>query len=557
MNIRIGTRGSDLALWQANHVADRLQQAGATTEIVVLKTRGDLIDDVPLTGVEGKAFFTAEIERALADGEVDLAVHSHKDLPTEEPPGLTVVATPPRASSGERLLVRPEAHAPDAPGAALLPLAPGARVGTSAPRRAEQVQALRPDLSVEHLRGNVPTRVRTLREGQYEAILLAAAGLDRLELDLSDLVVVDLASDRLTPAPAQGALAIQTRARDAELIELVRGCLHDETTEHAIAAERSLLQRAGGGCSLPLGACVEATDNGWRARAFLGAGHPTADCTRPRWSEAEAATPAEAIEGAWSQLESGAPTGCGPLAGTTVALTGSGIEATHFGTRLETLGATVRNEQVLSFEPLAVDDLAQRLGALGAGDALAITSRQAARRLAGLADALRPAPERPLVCAVGASSAKALRRAGFEVDLVGTGGARELAEAIPIQGGRVLFPCAEDALDELEQVLAARGIPVDRLPVYRTVPEPRPELDPAVAARVYMSPSAVRAASGWERAQAAAEQRTALRFAVGPTTAAALEEHGLAAHVTPPRGPLAASEALIQHLTRLAAAGEL
>ena len=152
----LGTRGSDLALWQARHVAERL--AGrAEVEIVVLQTRGDRIDDIPLTQVEGKSFFTAEIEQALLERSVDLAVHSHKDLPTEGPPGLVVAAVPARADAAELLLARPEAHDVEAP---LLPLRRGVRVGTSSPRRAEQLLTLRPDLVVEPMRGNVPTRVR-------------------------------------------------------------------------------------------------------------------------------------------------------------------------------------------------------------------------------------------------------------------------------------------------------------------------------------------------------------------------------------------------------------
>ena len=177
MKIRIGTRGSKLALWQAHYVRDRLQAAGAEVEIEVLVTRGDRIDDVPLQNVAGKGFFTKEIEDALLDGRVDVAVHSHKDLPVESPPGLAIAAVPERADPAERMLIAPAAHDPDA---ALLPLLQGVRIGTSSPRRQAQIAALRPDLEILQLRGNVPTRVKRLREGRYDAIVLAAAGLDRL-----------------------------------------------------------------------------------------------------------------------------------------------------------------------------------------------------------------------------------------------------------------------------------------------------------------------------------------------------------------------------------------
>jgi hydroxymethylbilane synthase len=205
MKLRIGTRGSELALWQAHYIAGELARAGVETELVVLKTRGDLIDEVPLTQVEGKAFFTAEIERAVLAREVDLAVHSHKDLPGEATPGLIVAAVPPRGPQQERLLIAPSAHDAEA---AFLPLKLGSRVGTSAPRRAEQLKTLRPDLSVADLRGNVPTRVRRLREGRYDAIVLAAAGLERLALPLDGLVAIDLPLEWFVPWPCKCARRI-------------------------------------------------------------------------------------------------------------------------------------------------------------------------------------------------------------------------------------------------------------------------------------------------------------------------------------------------------------
>lgn len=253
MKVRIGTRGSELALWQAHHVRGLLAACGVESELVVLKTRGDLIDNVPLQQVEGKAFFTAEIETALLEGRVDLAVHSHKDLPTESTPGLVIGAAPQRGPQGERLLVARAAHDPLA---AFLPLKRGARVGTSAPRRNEQLVTLRPDLAVLDLRGNVPTRVRRLQEGRYDAIVLACAGLERLKLDIGELVAFDLPPEVFTPAPAQGALALQVRAADQELLALCRAKLHHAPTAAAIEAERSLLVTSGGGCSLPLAAAV-------------------------------------------------------------------------------------------------------------------------------------------------------------------------------------------------------------------------------------------------------------------------------------------------------------
>jgi porphobilinogen deaminase/uroporphyrinogen-III synthase len=441
--------------------------------------------------------------------------------------------------------------------AALLPLAHGARVGTSAPRRSEQIRALRADLVVLSLRGNVPTRVERLRAGRYEAIVLAAAGLDRLALDVTDLCVLDLAPEQLVPAPAQGALAVQVRAGDRELIELCRQHLHDAPTAAAIAAERALLARAGGGCNLPLGACVEAVDEhadrggGWRACAFLGPGHPRAEHRSPRWSTAGGSSPEQAIDRAWAALATGTPTGAGPLGGLRVAIAGSAGSGAELGARLAELGALVTHEVVIACEPRATVELPERVAALRPGDALAVTSRRAARALSGV-----QVPPGVVVAAVGAATARALEQAGLSVHVVGERGARELAETLVLAGkARVLFPCAADARDDLGEVLRARGTEVERLVIYDTRPAPVRELAARVDVRIYMSPSAVAAAADWERAY---PERATLRLGLGRTTAAALRAAGLAAAGDPLDRPgLSAAEVLVQHLARLVAAGDL
>jgi hydroxymethylbilane synthase len=517
VNIRIGTRGSDLALWQAHHVKSLLERAGAKVDILVLKTRGDLIDNVPLSKVEGKAFFTAEIERALLDREVDIAVHSHKDLPTEMTPGLVIAAVPPRASHHERLLVRPDAHDPHAP---FLPLKRGARVGTSAPRRLEQLKTLRPDLQVLDLRGNVPTRVRKAREGVYDAVVLAAAGLDRLQLATDGLVAVELALDTFVPAPAQGALAVQVRAEDSAVYELCRACLHDAATEQAIAAERSLLVGAGGGCSLPLAAAVLPDgEQGFLAHGFLGAGHP-AGTTHARWVAARGKTPSDAMKVVLAELVAGRATRTGPLCGLTIALAGSAHDGSQLGERLAALGADVRTERVIELEPIAGANFDAFLARARSGDVLAVTSRQAAHMLAG-----RKVAAGVRFAAVGRSSARELASAGFEVTWTGDSGARELAGRIEVApGGRVYWPCAQDALPDLADALAARGIALERLPIYRTSLVRGLNLERELDVRVYMSPSAVEAALEWERAHPG---RATVRFALGSTTAAALRAAGL------------------------------
>ena len=213
---RIGTRGSDLALWQAHTIQGKLKDLGVETVIEIIKTRGDRIDNIPFAELEGKNFFTKELEDAQLAGRVDLAVHSLKDLATEMPPGLTLTAMVGREDPRDVLLARPEAidqarlDAGD-----VLPLKSGAKIGTSAARRQAQIRFLRDDLDIVDLRGNVPTRVNRLREGLYDGILLARAGLVRLELKLDDLFVKPLDADEFVPAPAQGMLGIQCRENDA------------------------------------------------------------------------------------------------------------------------------------------------------------------------------------------------------------------------------------------------------------------------------------------------------------------------------------------------------
>jgi len=250
--LRIATRKSDLALWQANWVKGRLVALGEPAELVLIETQGDRTqaDGTPFRLMPGQGFFTKAVQDAVAEGRADVAVHSHKDLPSARMAGLELAAVSEREDPRDVLLVRPEAFDPSA---ATLPLSWGARVGTSAARRQAQLRHQRPDVMVAELRGNVPTRVRKLREGAYDAVVLAAAGLLRLELDLSGLEVTPLDPQLFVPAPAQGALALEIRASDYELASLLTE-LHDPAAYKSVAAERGLMAMLEGGCQLALGA---------------------------------------------------------------------------------------------------------------------------------------------------------------------------------------------------------------------------------------------------------------------------------------------------------------
>jgi hydroxymethylbilane synthase len=242
MKLRIGSRGSQLALWQADHIAALLRGEGHEVEIEIIKTTGDRLQEVTFAEVGSKGMFTKEIEEALAEGRVDLAVHSLKDLPTELPAPFVLAATPPRIDPRDVLVsVRYGSLAE-------LPL--GARVGTSSQRRRAQLKALRPDIEAVEFRGNVDTRLRKLAEGQVDATLLAAAGLDRLEK--TEWVRERLEPKDFCPAAGQGALGIETRKDDAATIAAV-AFLDDAATRFAVTAERAALAELGGGCQVPIG----------------------------------------------------------------------------------------------------------------------------------------------------------------------------------------------------------------------------------------------------------------------------------------------------------------
>ena len=269
----IASRGSQLALWQARWVAAQLSAAGHPCRIEIVKTTGDKITDVPLAKVGSKGLFTKEIEEALLDGRADLAVHSLKDLPTELPEGLVLAAVPEREDPRDAVVGRKLAELPV-----------GARVGTSSLRRAAQLRQLRPDLLVESVRGNLDTRLRKLDEGQYDAILLAAAGLKRL--GWGDRIAEILPPEQMCPAVGQGALAIETRAGFDGV-----AMLDHADTHTAVMAERAVLGALGGGCQVPIGAYATVSEGRIHVLAIVAA----PDGTKVIRAEAEGAS-AEAAQ---------------------------------------------------------------------------------------------------------------------------------------------------------------------------------------------------------------------------------------------------------------------
>ncbi|HWV73803.1 MAG TPA: hydroxymethylbilane synthase [Pseudosphingobacterium sp.] len=269
----IGTRGSDLALWQANYVKDRLSEIGVLAELKVIKTQGDNIQHLRLDKLEGKGFFTKELEEELLSGKIDIAVHSHKDLPTINPPGLKIAAVSEREDPSELLIILKDCVDPKK----RLSVKHNAVVGTSSNRRKAQLLATRPDLEIEDLRGNVNTRIQKLGDEKYDAIMLAKAGVDRLKLDLSEFHVEVIPPTEIIPAPAQGVLAVQIRTSDDELQEILKG-IHDSEVAEAISVERKVLNLFEGGCHMPLGCYCRKTAQGfevWTTKAEDGEGFPS------------------------------------------------------------------------------------------------------------------------------------------------------------------------------------------------------------------------------------------------------------------------------------------
>jgi hydroxymethylbilane synthase len=246
--IVIGSRGSKLALWQSEWVKARLEELGASVRIEIFKTKGDVMRDVPLAAIGGQGAFTKELEVALLDGRIDVAVHSLKDLPTVNPEGLSITATPEREDARDALVLPQRT---DVGITLIIELPQGATVGTSSLRRIAQLKHLRPDIIIKDLRGNVDTRLRKLDQGEYDAIILASAGLRRL--GVTDRIIAPIETNVMLPAVSQGSLGVQTRADDSETNALVSRLDHS-STRAAVMAERALLRKLGGGCQVPIAA---------------------------------------------------------------------------------------------------------------------------------------------------------------------------------------------------------------------------------------------------------------------------------------------------------------
>jgi len=533
--LRIGTRKSRLALWQTAFVAQRLRARWPhlTVETVTFTTRGDRVLDRALPEIGGKGLFTAELEAALREGRIDLAVHSLKDLPTENPPGLTLAAILPREDPRDAWLSK---H-----GLALSQLPPEPVIGTSSQRRATQVRLLRPDARIRPLRGNVDTRVRKALDpaGPYDGVVLAWAGLKRL--GLTESVVEVLPLEAMLPAPGQGALAVQARADDDAVLRLLQP-LDDPETRMAVLAERAFLQGLGGGCALPVAAWGRVEDGRlWLTGLFVAGTTPirVEGDAAPTEADAEALGRALAEE-VQARQRTGATRRAVPVSRAVtcrprVLVLRAAAQAPAFARRLEEAGFEPVLYPVLRIEPASGPDLDAALERLaqGAYDVLVLTSVNGVdavqQRMAARGWRL---PRGVRIAVIGPATADAVRAWGYEPAVMPDAFVAEaLAEALgPVAVQRILLARADRARPTLRHLLRDAGARVDEVVAYHTrtvVPEVPPPPADVVA---FTSPSTVeglRAAyAHWKRTWPPA----ARVVCIGPITARAAQAAGLPVH---------------------------
>ena len=532
--LRIGTRGSALALIQAGIVRDALGRAGVATDIDVIVTAGDTrATDTPW----GEGAFVSTIEAALLDGRIDVAVHSAKDVPTDEDPRTTIGAFLPRADPRD-VIVLPGSRRL----ASLDGLPPGSRIGTDSPRRGAFLRAARPDLIVQPLHGNVDTRLGRVDAGDADALVLAAAGLRRLgRLDRVSFV---LDPEVVPPAPGQGALAVQARSGDRATLERVRR-LDDPKTRRAVEAERAILAASGGGCRAPLGA-LGRVENG-ELELVCGYAREGGDLwvmvrgrSTDRDDDALVATLIDdlAKSAVALALRSHGPRvvvtrPAGQSAATLLALVDAGLVPLAVPT--------------IAIEPAPGDALDAALGELATFDWVVVTSANAARAVraaaarTGTSLAGDGSSRRPRWAVVGAATERALAAAGIRADVrPGAAHTRALVDAMPLsEGERILLPRSDQAEDDLPTALRSAGAVVRCLAAYRTVASPAasgPLLAAAMAKRpaaiVFSSGSTVRGLLGLAAGRADRDRIRAIPAAcVGPRTATVAAENGFA-HIT-------------------------
>jgi hydroxymethylbilane synthase len=506
--IIIGSRGSDLALWQANHIKNRLQELGAEVEIKIFKTQGDKIQHLSLDKLEGKGFFTKELEDALLSNEIDLAVHSHKDLPTVSPSGLIIAAVSEREDPSELILIRKEAY----DGTLEFSFKKNAIIGTSSARRKAQLLSFRKDVEIKDIRGNVPTRIQKLRDGQFDAILLAKAGVSRLELDLSDLIVYEVNPKKIVPAPAQGVLALQIRESDQHLFEFLQR-VHQVNVQACIGIERKLLNLFEGGCHMPLGAYAIEENNIFKL--WVSKANEANDVPQRLYIESNVAE--GMAERALNLLNAN------PLKGKKIFISRNTSDVSFLKTSVaaaeaELIGITGIQTNTISLTRKDFSD----------AQIIFFNSKNAVQHFFVQEPMLRPDVK---FAAFGPGTEKAIYQQGVEVDFSGKSSDPMQVAAQFLSkfadGKRIVFPKALQSLQSVSSILSRHHF-VEQVDVYETSSIENVSL-PDADVYVFTSPSNVTAFTS------SLESINTKVVAIGPSTAEALSLKGIKVHAVSER----------------------
>lgn len=500
--IIIGTRGSELALWQANYTKAALEKKGYTAELKIISTQGDRTQqwNTSFEKLEGKGFFTKELEDALLNKEIDVAVHSHKDLPTENPEGLMIAGVSDREDPAELLLIRKECVDEKQK----FSLKKNAKVGTSSARRKSQLLAFRPDVSIHDLRGNVPTRIKKLRDGEYDAIMLAYAGTTRLNLDLSDLHEEKISVKEFIPAPAQGALAWQIRENDSELEKII-GELNNEDVQYLISLERKVLNLFDGGCQLPLGVLcesdVDAEDkNTWRFHVSKA----EAWDKQPLQLIYETHHPFDFPEKIVEHINGFSPKN--------IFVTKTFRDTDYLPNALKRLGCTVTGQSLIEFKEIPFEQTP-------VSEWIFFSSKHAVKFF------FRQKPKlgKVKIGCVGKATAQELRNFGQRADFIGQSTDTKMIGkqfSSLVGKAKVLFPMAKESMQSIQHQLVSKDSAIN-LPVYQTLKHPT-VVDASTHIVVFTSPSNVEAffeKNKWNQSCKA--------VAMGDATAATLAKKGV------------------------------
>lgn len=452
--IIIGTRGSDLALWQANYTKRLLEEKGHAAELKIISTSGDRSQqwETSFDKMEGKGFFTKELEDELLAGSIDLAVHSHKDLPTTSPDGLLIAGVSKRENPADLLIINDKATDPEQK----FNLKKNAVVGTSSARRKSQLLAFRPDVTIKDLRGNVPTRIKKLREGEYDAILLAAAGVERLELDLDEFTVEKLSTTEFVPAAAQGVLAWQVREDDNEIMEMIDG-ISDLDVLIRINIERQLLALFDGGCQLPFGAwCDAELDDEDRLRFRVWVSVAKAWNEQPRQFYFETLDTDGFADAMYDHIMGLKPG--------KVFVTRNFRDDDYLPRALRALGFTVEGQRLIEFKQIRIKELPKT-------DWVFFSSKHAVRYFFAQEPQLGPGIK--FGC-IGTSTSAELRAHGKRADFIGQSTDTKLVGkqfASKIGNAKVLFPIARGSMQSIQWQMTKREN-VFNLEVYATLHKP-------------------------------------------------------------------------------------